>query len=240
MKKVIPSAMLETISPLLAETNALYERIPTDELTLHLADADQFDKSDFYFKISLPNEKNKFSVFYKPESENSVMPTKRDDLDTNQTKDFFKYWISLLEKYTIRTVFDNPARYHADNFFSEIRMADEKANQMPFGFKQLVLLEQVLTKTVEEVQNLLENETDENKKQELQEVIEEVNALRNETSTLPKNEVLKRISQFMGKLLKTGIKYITPVYKRLKEGIFDKITDGTIDALLESGKNLFE
>lgn len=240
MKKLIPIAMIESLNPYLEQYNSLYTRIEDETCTLHLVDADEFDKSDFFFKITFPNSSNRYNIKFKPANELAPVDASIEDLEINTVKGYLENWISLLNRYSKPSTFDNPARYHANNFFNEIRIEDPNAYTQPFTFEQLLLLDKVLSEVELDVNDLIESEEVDSKRQELLIVAEEIKQLREHSSSLSKNNVMKNLSKVMGKLLKLGIKYILPVYKRLKDGLLEKMTDITIEKMIQTGKDIIE
>jgi hypothetical protein len=231
MKKLIPMTMINTLNAILEPSSTLYSKVPDDGKTLHLIDADEYDKSDFFFKVSLPNSNDTFNVDLKPVSTEAIRKQEYNNIDIQTVETLLKTWIGILRMYSTPTVFDNPARYHANNFFNEFKIVDINADKIPFEYDKLLLLDNLLVDIITETQFLAEQENDEAKKAELILIIEDFSQLRDESASLTKNKVLEKITKNFGKLLKMGIKYLKPALGKFKDIFIKKIAESSAEQI---------
>ncbi|WP_273210528.1 hypothetical protein [Runella zeae] len=259
MKKRIPYGMLSPLQDIakialangyakLLEEN-MYEHGPAmvfedtnENILLYLVDADEYDKSDFYFKISeYPHttHTDRVNIEFKPEGDYSNDSLFLDNIPLDTVANFLRKWISILTKYqNTKTIFDNPSRYLSEELFSEFKFVEEDANQKPFHYKQLLLLDQYLEDTTESLIDFSKAHPE--KASQAQELVKDINSLQSEISSLPKNEVIKQISGIWSKASKLGMKFLKPLLNKFKEKFIEKLTDGTVERITQAASDTFD
>jgi hypothetical protein len=233
MKKLIPMTMISTLNAILEPCSTLYTKLAINDSTLHLIDADEFDSSDFFFKVGLPNSNDSFNVTLKPISADAIREMTYPNLNIQTVQSLLKNWIGILKLYSTPSVFDNPARYHSNNIFTEFKIADDNADTIPFEYPKLLLLDNLLLDLIAEVEILESAENDELKQSELKVIINDFQLLRDESSSMTKNKVVEKLSRTLGKLLKLGVKYFKPVISKFKEIFIKKIADTSAEQIAE-------
>ena len=227
MKKNIPLQVLQTLEPYLTNNSPLCELTKPESFLIKFIDREE--ESDFYFNILEYKTETQFLLLvdYKPKSSNSV-----ENLQTwiqgNELENYFKNWTDLLRAYeTVKTAYDDPIlNAFAEEYYTEFEIIDEDANEKPFKVQQILLLNEHL----ENIQNRIEEFSNEENKNEINEIINDVIELKENLSKKPKKWVVKNLSLVWAKITKQGPKFIKEFLSEssklvIKEGvkyIFDK------------------
>ncbi|MDP1818055.1 MAG: hypothetical protein Q8K92_26620 [Leadbetterella sp.] len=224
--------MVEKINPLLANTKATIEMLHDSNYTLHLIDADPYDRSAFFVKVSLPKPNGTYDVSLQPANKNTTLATQYAELKTEGVYDVIKGWIDVLESYTVPSVFDNPARHHAEYFYDAMRNDDPAADSVPYNVPSLLILDNNLHHA-EQVLTTLQDESEDTKLPELQNLLQDISYLRSQMQVMSQNAVKHYLARIMGKTMSLGLRYYRAVLAKFRENMIDKIVDGLIDGAVD-------
>ncbi|MGO4773479.1 hypothetical protein ACEN2I_17610 [Flavobacterium sp. W22_SRS_FK3] len=149
--------------------------------------------NDFYFHVGIPDKKSKgaptlFPTYFKPDRLDSES-TFSGEANKNQIVEYFYEWISIVADY-------NSISFNEEEIFSDFVIIDDDAETKPFDNHQQIILYTFLETTV----NLLEEKHPNNNN--VEEIIQEANSLKNEIPLLTKRIAFKRFSKVLAKLRK--------------------------------------
>lgn len=241
MKKQITTTMLEEIQHILnaAYQKQLIKKIPSSTHIIHLVDADVYDTSDFYFAIFPEDINRKFKIEYKPTSGESLKSTSFT-VDIKTAAQYLDAWIKILERYAnIKTIFDNPARYHAQNFFNDFNLDPSNANNSTLPIQKIILLDQYLESASQTLAELLPQQPAE-KQEELKEIISEINTLKENLTTLSKLNIIQKLSEILGKTLKNGLSLFKKVFSNIKDKLIDKISETSVEVIADKANDIVD
>lgn len=223
MKKNVPIIVLEKIMPVIEEYKLLLTAVNDESVYIHLKDADP--KSKLFFKLSQENEV--YIVEKNPLNEATNKVGTVHYRDINDAIRDFTTWLKILDRYKIKTILDDPIlEGHKKNFYNEFRFAEEDADEAPFDFKRIELLEEYLTEVSTYLSDEIENAS-KVFKDNLLEVYSDCGELKDDLPLLSKNKIISRLSEIWSKLM---IGY----YPALKV-IFHLFKDKFIEKLIEKG-----
>lgn len=240
MKKLIPIELLKMIDPLIekAQKSGLAKMIIHDSLLVRFIDADEYDKSDFYFNISKASPENKFTVYYKPFHAANNSQTQTHPIEIKEITSYLEAWLSILEEYRNHSsIYDNPDRHRENQFYKEARIEEEDANRVGFSYDKLLLLDQYFEDTSNYLLKIRDTYS-EVKRKEIDEIIIDISDLREETPSLTKNEVIKRLSKLFTKSVKVGMSVLKAVYGKFKEKIVDKISETSVEMIADKANDI--
>ncbi len=241
MKKQIPIAMLQIIQPLieLAVKEGLAKQIDDNNKLAHFVDADEYDVSDFHFHIDKPTPHNKFRIQYKPLSTENNNPNSHE-VEIKNIEPYLRNWLAILRQYkNLKTVFDNPDRHREKQFYQEAKLIDEDAEYASFGYDKLMLLDQYFEDVSNHILELLPHTSDD-KKGIAEELITDISVLREEMPTMPKNEVIKKLSKIFAKSTKAGMRFLKAIYGKFKDKVIDKISETSVEMLSDKANDIIE
>lgn len=240
MKKSTPYSMLASINPILEKSNHLFKVVADSYSTLYLIDSDEFDTSDFFFKVSLPSKENNYDIEYKPASYETTFKGSVTNLDNSGIKVYLQQWLEILEDYSKPTVFDNPARHYANDFYQNMKFDEPNGDLDNFKEDEIKLLQLVLEKISNDVSNFATSEQSFSIKKSLAEILDDIKDLGRIAESLPKNQVIRKFANILGKLMKNGVKYSLPIYFTLQNSFIEKIAESNINKLVIKGQELLQ
>ena len=240
MKKSTPYSMLASINPILEKSNHLFKVIEDSYSTLHLIDSDEFDTSDFYFKVSLLSKENRFDIEFKPASYETIFKGSVTNLDNSGIEVYLQQWLSILEDYSKPTVLDNPARYYADDFYHNMKFNNPNGDLENFKEDDIKILQLVLETISNDVSNFVTSEPNFSIRESLSEILDDIKDLGRIVESLPKNQVLRKFANILGKLMKNGVKYSLPIYFTLQNSFIEKVAEKSIDKLVTKGQEILQ
>jgi hypothetical protein len=230
MKKEVPLGILKAIEPVLDKlksNNIAVER--NNNLILRVVDTDK--ESSLFFEITgyeMNNAgANNLKLRYKPKNE--IDPTAYSTvIEAKNFEGSFLHWFKLVEGYNnVKSVFDDPIlKKYADDFFEEFVSADSDASITSFNLTQQLLLDGALTQVI----HALEAKKDEANEELVAELIEQAEEIQNTLTEDTKQESLSKLSKFLAKVQKGGIKLIKEVYPIVQKEIIGTIVKAAITA----------
>jgi hypothetical protein len=230
--------MLASINPILEKSNHLFKVVKDSYSTLHLIDSDEFESSDFFFKVSLPSKENKFDIEFKPASYETIFKGSVTNLDNSAIGVYLQQWVGILADYSKPTVLDNPARYFADDFYQNMKFNNPNGDLENFKEDDIKLLQIVLERISNDVSNFVTSEPNFSVRKSLSEILDDIKDLGRIAESLPKNQVLRKFANILGKLMKNGVKYSLPIYFTLQNSFIEKIAESNINKLVTKGQEL--
>ena len=195
--------------------------------------------SDFYFEVKnvdlnndndltktivtsvvtlLTKQKALFNVAYKPISGGTHRFT--GILTGEQLLDSLKNWVATIKKYNSLTFSEDDSinAAYEEEFYSEFDIVDEDADIKPFSFEQQKALNGFVNKLVEN----LEAKKDD---YPVQDIIEDVKAIKKDLPISTKKKIIKSFAKAFAKMKKLGV-----------EAFEDLVKDGMKDVMKEAFK----
>lgn len=208
LKKRVPIDLLEAMQPLIDNNKILLKPIFTEGYYFHLTDLD----SDLFFKVF--EKDDIYIVERKPFSSISNKLSSVGLRRMNEVIANFQDWISILKRYEMNSIFDDPfIKSYTEEFYESIKMVDEDADEKPFDHVK----QQYLLVYLENAKLILESHKTESNKEVIDSIIEDCESLENELTQLPKNKVLEKLSTIWAKSKKEGWKLAKDLLTKFKE-----------------------
>lgn len=228
MKKKVPIVVLERITPIINENRVLLTTLRDEKFFLSVKDSDP--NSDLYFKLRQEDSRGTYIIKKKPASESSNFEIEVGFNTLEEALVSFNDWLLILKRYKdIKTIYDDPiVEEHSKHYFQKYKMSDPKADEIPFDFERILLIEEYL----QQLSNILEKSKDNLSESQIS-IIEEVQNdclnLEEELTSLPQNIVIERISKMLGKLTKSVWKYTKYAISLFGEKFAEKIAEISIE-----------
>jgi hypothetical protein len=221
LKKRVPISALEAIQPLIDENRLILKPVFDSNFYFHLEDLD----SDFFFKLS-QNSDNIFVIDRKPYSQDTGKSGKVGAQNVSEVVSVFNDWISILKRYEIKTIFDDPIiKSYTEEFYDSLKMVDEDADEKPFDFVK----QQHLIFYLEKAKAILETHKTEANKEIIEAIVEDCNNLEVELTQLPKNKVLEKLSQIWAKSRKQGWTIVKDLLSKFKEEAINTVVKHVLE-----------
>lgn len=238
MKKKIPLALLRSIQPLIEKNKHLITVHRDPKYMFWIVDTDP--DSDFYFKVRDGEEDGKFILEYKPYGEYSVSDNEVKANIENVVKQFAS-WTTVLDKYaSLQTIYDDPViKAYEKEFYQALEISEVDAEYVGFSYHQLLILDEYFGDATATLIGL-SAQANSPKKEAIQSLIEDVTELQEETPTMPKSEVIKRLVKVFGKASKLGLSVLKALYGKFKEKIIDKISEVGVDTIAHKANDLLD
>lgn len=186
--------------------SGLFKAVYKKDRILYFVDTDP--NSDFYFSINKLETRNfdeLVTVEYGPGSDDNpavrLIEAKVDDIYR-----YFEAWVKRLERYAkVDLKIEDPV---LDGFTKEyyeyFDFVDDEAEKVPLKSSQILLLDDYLDTLSHD---LIEHTTEENES-DVQDIQEDIIALKKQLTTTSKAEVVKKLSKIWGKMTKQGVSFI--------------------------------
>ncbi|WP_179317939.1 hypothetical protein [Winogradskyella undariae] len=236
-KKDLPLVILKSLQPFVNLRGDKFETLEPKENLLKVVD--QEPESDFHFTIEefkkAQNGKFQFLMNRSPKSQNET-DNYKTWVDISQLEPQFKTWIKLLDEYeNVNSFFDDPIiKSFTEEYFTEFEIIDEDADIKPLNTKQILLLDSHL----EDVEKRLTEYTNDKNVDEISEIKEDINELRENLTNKSKKWVIKRLSKVWAKIAKQGTKFIKEFLSESKKEIIKQGVKGFIELIKENGPDL--
>lgn len=244
MKKKLPISLLEKIQPLIKKTQSLAKIVNDDKFALHLVDNDEFNKSDFYFRIAYISQRGDYNVNMRPGSMNTTQPIDWGGVSIEKVEEYLVNWLDILQRYRdVNTIYDNPAKHQAQYFYEEFKIMDEDADVAPFNPNQVILL----NANIENYKTRLLSLKQDDNEEAIDAIIEDCEKLQDNIYSEPKNKVMDGLAKIWGKtvttLKKEGKGFIKEYWEEFKKDIIGKLTKyitegGAVAAVIEGVKHV--
>jgi hypothetical protein len=242
MKKEIPLRLIQVVEGFIKENSQYIENEIENDSYYLLKDRDP--NSKFFFKIHKEFPKNinyggkypAFAISIKPKSE-TVIKEHLFVTDFPSLSTFLNNWITLIKAYdNTPSVFDDPVlnKFQKD-FYEECKIMEDDADYAPFNTLQLIFLDEYLSSFITKIQD--QNEFEQEFKQE---VIKDAENIKESLTTMPKNEVIKKITSIWAKIQKKGLKYAKEFVITAKNEFIKMIVRKGLDAAGEITKGAIE
>lgn len=193
----------------------------SDAQGIYIADNDP--NTNFYFKVSYSQS---FLVEKIPASSTNVGLGKNSFTQKTQIVEAYTCWQDIIRDYqaipkTLQ-IKDLEASYY-EEFLSNVELLDDDAQTAPFDFAKQMLLAEYCHITREKLSKFKER-TNENK-QEIDEIITDINSLEKNIPKLTKTETVKKVFRIWAKVRKLGF----GLFKNVAEGLLiDFAKDGVV------------
>ena len=173
------------------------------------------DNSDFYYEIKGFLKRNHnfyYSVNYKPVSANNLDIANRE-LKYKDLVSHIKNWSDTVKNFNETEYFDEDPiiSSYTKEFFSEYKILEDDADNIPFDFKRQIIIEQYLLNSIK----YLKKTEEKNPEFELSEPIELADELNRQLTSLSKNQVIQKLSKFWAVTRKKGLPLIKEVFFEL-------------------------
>jgi hypothetical protein len=157
-------------------------------------------------------------------------------IDISSLNTQFQAWLNLLKEYeTVNSFFDDPiTKAFEEEFYSEFEIIEENADKEPFKTKQILFLDEYL----ETVSEGLKEQINDQNKNALEEIQEDISTLRNQLTVKSKKWVVKYLSKICAKIAKQGIKFIKEFLSETKKEIIKQSIKRLVDYVKENGQDL--
>ncbi len=225
MKKRISLHLWNHVQPLLEQYRKyVIVEPPNTENAFIIGDADP--NSNFFFIISHQNTSGGMVKYkFEPESEISVK-TYTIESTVEEMAIRLKQWFELLKAYDeLVTIYDDPIQkaYEAE-FTDFFRMADEKADKIPFDLPRQLLFGDYLAQVAARLAIRQANESNVEKAAELAQLINETESLKADLPALTQNQTISRMAKLWAKARKHGIDLIKDLFSEFKKESLKKLT----------------
>ncbi|MBK9658536.1 MAG: hypothetical protein WBA96_09410 [Chitinophagaceae bacterium] len=230
MKTRIPLEILDILKPTNNNKLSLTSAKETDGI-LFLVPVNP-SLTDFYFRIVKKNgdqvsgEKTKYLIQYKPIDRTDISTTNRI-ADTEMIEKFLADWLNILIEYSnIETIFDDPIlKKYQEDFEEKLKIIDDDAEFAPFNLEKQIFLIDYLDFIIQKAND---EKTEENKS-DIELIIKESNELKAEITQTTKSKAIKKLSKILGRVQKSGIKFIKEVFIKVAADITAKLLLGNIN-----------
>lgn len=234
MKKRFPVAALEVTQPFVEKAKDFASPIIDEKYVLFLKDNDNFDESNHYFNVVFEVQEGTYRIEMSPYSSDTIIANSYRGY-LGDIEKHFNVWLDVMKRYkNQKTIYDNPARYQAEYFYSEFKIIDEDADIAPFNTKQIFLIDEYIESYKKDLLAL----KNEGNSKEIDEIIAECDSLQDTVYSTPKNKVIEAVAKIWGKtvtkLKKEGRKFIGEYFEKFKT----EVIAGTVGAAIEGAKTL--
>lgn len=230
-KTTIPLIILEVLQPILASKGDLFKLVPKEDALLYFADMEP--GSSFYFSIKLSSDGNSYAyrVELMPGYEEAIKAV-MVDVKAAEVKQFFDVWINRLERY--RKVSLQPEDpiidAFAEDYYHGFELTDSEAEMSPLKPAQILYLDEYLEKLHSELVILRSEENQE----AIEDIIEDINAVRGLLTNTPKATVIRKLSRIWAKITKQGVPFIKALLTEARKQLIQQ----AIKVTIEHGGNL--
>jgi hypothetical protein len=236
-KKDLPLVILKELESFVNLKGEKFEVIDPKANYLKVIDKDS--DSEFHFTIEKYQKTNRgtfqFLMTRSPKSQNEIEEY-QTWLEIAQLKGQFDAWIKLLEEYdSVNSFFDDPIiNSFKDEFYAEFEIIDEDAETKPLNTKQILLLDSYL----EKVNDKLDEYKTEGNSEEIQDIQDEIETLKENLTTKSKKWVVNRLTTIWAKIAKKGTKYIKEFLTESKKELIKQGVKGLIEFVKDNGTEL--
>lgn len=212
-KKDFPISVHQNLNQLRSEFPRNFKSASPNSPLMVFKDTDE--NSKFYFQVT-SYEKSNNDFYYKI----AYRPINADNLDAQALSLKFedlhrrlKTWKSVIELYdqTQHFFYDPIVESYTKEYFDEYQILEDDADINPFDIKRQLLIDNYLENSVKFLQKFQKKDNEIN----LDEPIQLAISLRNSLTTLTKNEVIKKLSQFWAVSRKKGLPIIKEIFFEL-------------------------
>lgn len=237
-KKDLPIVILRVLEPFVTLQGDKFEVVDPEDNLLKVIDKDL--ESEFYFTIE-KYQKNANSGAFNlllnrvPNNINDIKPlqnwTTISELPTQ-----FENWLKLLEEYeSLNSFYDDPiAKAYQDELFAEFEFIKDEDYEKPLKINQILGLDLYF----EKVQLKLEEFKTEKNSAEIEEILGEIDNLRNNLTTKSRKFVIEKLTRIWGKIAKQGTKFIKEFLTESKKELIKQGVKGIIEFVKENGVEL--
>ena len=222
-KREIPLVILQVIEPYFKNEEKNLEISEGEGLLLIKEKA---LNSDYFFEVKDYHKEAKgffLTVERKPESINSVKTDKRK-IPYKSLDNYFKQWSNILKQYEEVKIFDDPIlEKNFNEFYDKYKSADEDADTASFEVEKILALDEYLGKCRTKLIEMKQNSNDYNE-DEIDDLIEDVEVMKENMTSETKNKVVERLSMFLGKAKKIGVSVLKELFVKISvEAVFRQI-----------------
>jgi hypothetical protein len=177
------------------------------------------DKETFYFRVFNPGQFNDLSSYFQVEllpSEENTLYRGGGKRTKEEALEEFERWLNFLDQYKTLT-FSDPedfSKIYEEEFYNFFELIDEDADTHPFEYEKQIFLLELLSK--------IETDLKKTPDEEIKEIIESVQSLKNSIQELTKNQATRRLSEIFGKIQKKGTKLLHDIIDVGKKEIIKK------------------
>ena len=126
----------------------------------------------------------------------------------------------------IETIFDDPIlKKYQEDFEEKLKIIDDDAEFAPFNLEKQIFLIDYLDFIIQKAND---EKTEENKS-DIELIIKESNELKAEITQTTKSKAIKKLSKILGRVQKSGIKFIKEVFIKVAADITAKLLLGNIN-----------
>jgi hypothetical protein len=224
-KKQLPISLLEAIQESVQFDSPVYEIIESKNI---LKAIDRDSNSDFFFQVEnhmIEQGKLRVQLRYKPRNRDYVEEF-APKIDIKNLNEAFTKWGNLILEYEKIEIFEDPLlKQYEEEFLSDFEILDVDADTNSYDLNTQIVIDNYL-KYLEE--KLLENKTEANI-EETNQILEEVNDLKENQTNLTKRKVINRLAKIWAKTRKIGLKLLKEVYEEAKKEIIKQLIRGNIE-----------
>jgi hypothetical protein len=204
--------------------------IGTKEIYLKITPKDESIKFDFFFSVLNPfliRNEPAFTVYHKPWSHVKLEGSQVDVYYKDILETTFLPWVSIIKRYSEIQFNEDDIfiKKYTEEFYEEFKIIDDDAEISPFNNEQQIAIYKLLS----DVEQRLNNEAESNPK--IEEVIEEIQDLKNKIQNSTKATVIKVLSKIFAKIKKHGIKLMIDIFDIAKKEAIKRVLSGGIDEI---------
>ncbi len=227
MKKKIPIAVLELITPVLNKAKPYIKVENSNDLSLSLKDADPDSK--FYFKCGLQREDKNFVIDVYPVSRDHLMPSTFVTTGENLPKHIEK-WVNILKDYSeIVTIYDDPILKSYEQEFEDFTIVNPE-DDSPLNIQKQIYLDNYLTRAVKLLKDYKETVA-EDKVDIVNAAIKDCESFQEELPELNNNETAQRLAHFWAKTRKAGIGLFKKIYEEFQKKVIEAMAKDGVQRL---------
>lgn len=200
---------------------------------------------NFYFQIvrhRLSNSELVYDIKFRPKSDKDMSPVDAP-CSVSSLEQYYKNWLGLIKTYISLDDGDD-LKQSQQEFFDEYEMVEED------GAKYFIFIQQkFIDKYLGYAINQLEDVRDDNNSELIDDIIKDVQDLKNKQTTLSKKKVVEGLAKIWAKAKRGGLKMLDTIYNEatkevLKRGIkyvidnratladdFDRMANKLLDAV---------
>lgn len=232
-KKDLPLSILKSLESFVNLKGEKFEVVDPKEYLLKVIDKDV--NSVFHFTIEKYQKSSGGSFLFwitrvpKNQNDNGIY---QYWFEASAINGQFDAWIKLLNEYdTVKSFFDDPIiKSFQEEFYAEFEIIDEDAETNPLKSNQILILDSYL----ESVDNKLTEFITKNNSDEIKEIRDDINFLRDNLTIKSKKWVVKKLTTIWAKIAKQGSKFIREFLVESKKELIKQSVKGLVELVIEN------
>ena len=233
IKKDYPLSMLRDLQKLSKEFKKLafqnsdiIEEVKEVDYIIYLRDKEH---PSFFFSVSNPNQTSDFRSYfnftYLPQSDVTFTRASFNN-DITQILDNFQRWVKFIREYNSITLNEKDfiINQYEKEIFDEFEIVDDNSYTHPFEHDRQIAIYNLLENIEFELRKQIKDEN-------AQDVIADVQELKETLQKLTKQNVIKKLSKIFAQIKMNGLKLFKEVVTETRKEIIKRVVNGSFDEI---------